>query len=290
LLSGGKMAKIKYTNIKLQARTLAQIETANEILREYGAQGYQLTLRQLFYQFVSRGLISNEERSYKTLGSVISRGRLVGLIDWDYIKDLTRKHLSNPHWYLPQEIVEACADQFSLDKWADQDYRIEVWIEKDALLGVIEKTCRDLDVGWFSCRGYTSQSAMWRAAQRLMGYQSSGQEVIIFHLGDHDPSGVDMTRDIRDRLLVFGADVEVNRIALNMDQINRFNPPPNFAKLKDKRAPDYIARFGKDSWELDALEPWYINQIIHDNIVDKKRRECFERDDGKAGRISSRAA
>lgn len=78
---------------------------------------------------------------------------------------------------------------------------------------------------------------------------------VILHLGDHDPSGIDMTRDISDRLELFGADVEVKRIALNWDQIDEFTPPPNPAKLSDSRAGAYIAEYGDESWELDALEP-----------------------------------
>ena len=128
--------------------------------------------------------------------------------------------------------------------------------------------CEPLDVSYFSCKGYTSQSEMWRAAQRLRHYQRQGKEVAIIHLGDHDPSGIDMTRDITERLnLLFGATVVVERVALNMDQVDEFQPPPNPAKLTDSRAGGYCAQYGYDSWELDALEPAYMQELITDKVM-----------------------
>jgi hypothetical protein len=91
--------------------------------------------------------------------------------------------------------------------------------------------------------------------------------VVIIHLGDHDPSGVDMTRDIADRLSMFAeSDIEVNRIALNMDQIEEFNPPPNPAKITDSRSGPYIELYGTSSWELDAIEPATLSQLIADTV------------------------
>ena len=109
---------------------------------------------------------------------------------------------------------------------------------------------------------------MWRAGQRLLKHRKSGQTPIIFHLGDHDPSGMDMTRDITDRLEMFtNHDLEISRRALNMDQIEEFNPPPNPAKITDSRAEAYIAQFGYESWELDALAPRTIVNLVRDAIV-----------------------
>jgi len=219
---------------------------------------------------VSRDIIANKQTEYKRLGSIINDARLAGLIDWDTIVDRTRNMVSNSHWSGPKEIVETCARTFQIDKWANQDHRLEVWIEKDALVGVIEKVCRRNDVSFFSCRGYTSQSEMWSASQRLLGYLELDQEVTIIHLGDHDPSGIDMTRDIRDRLQLFTCDdrLQIKRIALNMNQIRHYNPPPNPTKITDSRARGYIKKFGNKSWELDALEPSVLEQLIDDTIAE----------------------
>lgn len=262
------MPKICYVERRFSPASLKQIEQANAIITEYEAQGFELTLRQLYYQFVARDLIPNTMRSYKNLGSIINDARLAGLIDWNSIVDRTRNLVSNSHWNHPGEIVEACARQFQIDKWENQEYRPEVWIEKDALAGVIERVCRGNDVAFFSCRGYTSQSEMWSAAQRLLQYVRNGQSPYIIHLGDHDPSGIDMSRDIEDRLTLFmrGKDLTVERIALNMDQIEHYNPPPNPAKTTDARAADYIQKYGEESWELDALEPKVLEELIQEKI------------------------
>lgn len=263
------MPKIRYVEKNFSVERLKTIRTVNQIIGEYAAQGFLLTLRQLYYQFVARDLIRNNLQEYKRLGDVVNDGRLAGLIDWEAIVDRTRNLKSLAHWDDPAEIVDACAKQFRVDKWADQPHRVEVWIEKDALVGVIEGICEELDVPFFSCRGYTSQSEMWAAARRLAAYRKNGhrQVPIILHFGDHDPSGKDMTRDIEDRLQLFMGGMEVRRLALNTDQIEQYNPPPNPAKVTDSRAAAYIAEFGTESWELDALEPAVIAALIRDTVM-----------------------
>lgn len=236
------MPKINYTPFKKFTRQKMEIiDAANEILEEYEDQGYTLTLRQLYYQFVARDYIENTNKSYNNLGVAISEARLAGLIDWNHLIDRTRNLQTLQHFENAEEAIQDVAGWFHIDLWERQRYRPEVWIEKDALVGVIEGVCDSLDVPYFSCRGYTSQSEMWRAAQRLLNWQIMGYRTYIIHLGDHDPSGMDMTRDIFDRLELFmvndgGEQPEVERIALNMNQVKKYNPPPNPAKIKDPRA------------------------------------------------------
>lgn len=261
------MPLIKYREKKFSAERAEVINQANAIIADYKEQGFDLTLRQLFYQFVSRDLIPNKQKEYDRLGEIISDARLAGLVDWDAIIDRTRQLRGLSHWKNPAEIVKVVSEQFRIDKWADQPNRIEVWIEKDALVGVIEGICTDLDVPYFSCRGYTSQSEMWGAAMRLRSYVKAKQMPIIIHLGDHDPSGIDMTRDITDRLCEFAfCKIEVVRIALNFDQVQKYDPPPNPCKLTDSRATGYISKHGQESWELDALEPRVIASLIQNEV------------------------
>lgn len=284
---------IKYVDKKLSQANLVVVEQANQIIEEYRAQGFDLTLRQLYYQFVSRALIPNQQREYKRLGSIINDARLAGLVSWEAIVDRTRNLQALSHWDGPRQIVEACATQFRLDKWATQDYRVEVWIEKDALTGVIEGACNELQVPYFSCRGYTSQSEMWAAAMRLKRYRRDGQQPVIIHLGDHDPSGIDMTRDIDDRIKLFMGGAKVNRIALNMDQVEKYQPPPNPAKLTDSRCEGYMRIHGDESWELDALDPKVIDSLIRKTVkkfMDKARwNELVEREDAHKGALRDAA-
>jgi hypothetical protein len=293
--------KITNETKRFSEATLEAIDQANEILEEYEQQGYDLTLRQLFYQHVARGLIPNTERSYKRLGSIINDARLAGLIDWDHIVDRTRNVRMLTHWADPADIIDATARSYKVDMWEKQNSYVEVWIEKDALVGVIAGVCDQLDVPYFSCRGYTSQSEMWGAAQRVGQHVQAGKTVTILHLGDHDPSGIDMTRDITDRMRLFIATdyarqrmrqttnwnelsdanqdatfrqwvnealdrFEVRRIALNMDQIDQYDPPPNPAKITDSRAAGYIAEYGDESWELDALPPDVLSGLVRTHV------------------------
>jgi hypothetical protein len=260
------MPKICYIEKSFNDEHLRLVRLANEIITDYQAQGYDLTLRQVYYQMVARDEIPNTMQSYKRLGGIIDDARLAGLIDWTAIVDRTRNLRSLSHWDEPADIIASAANSYRVDKWSDQTYRPEVWVEKDALVGVIGQVCERWDVPYFSCRGYTSSSEMWLASQRLKRHARGGQTPIIFHLGDHDPSGKDMSRDIRDRLKLFMGGLTVDRLALNMDQIETYNPPPNPAKITDSRARAYIAEFGGESWELDALEPSVIDALIETNI------------------------
>lgn len=266
--------RIAYTQQRFHGKSRAVIDQANAICSEYQAEGYDLTLRQVYYQFVARGLIENTQQSYKRLGKIINDARMAGLIDWDYIQDRTRYLRQEATWSSAASIISGAAAQFKRDVWevSNQHYRPEVWVEKDALVGVVARTCDELRVPYFSCRGYVSQSEMWEAGQRLAQHVEDGLEPVVIHLGDHDPSGVDMSRDIEERLEVFvGQPVNVQRIALTMDQVNQYDPPPNPAKITDSRARGYIRQFGRESWELDALEPRVLDALIRravDPLID----------------------
>lgn len=260
--------KIAYISRRFSAASEALIGQANTIIEEYQAQGFVLTLRQLYYQFVARDLIANTPKSYKRFQGTMSDARKAGHIDWRAIEDRTRIPVEMAHWSSPTEILESAASGYRIDKWATQLERVEVWIEKDALVGVIEKVCRELDVTYFSCRGYSSDPPVWDAAQRFRRYNDDSQRVTVLHLGDHDPSGIDMTRDIQDRLSLYGARVEVKRIALTMEQVRQYDPPPNPAKISDSRYDAYCSEYGDESWELDALDPAVIALLIHDHVVE----------------------
>jgi hypothetical protein len=263
-----------FTTQNFRADSLAIIGTANNICAEYQAQGYNLTLRQVYYQFVARGLLANKDTNYKRLGSIINDARLAGLMDWSYIQDRTRNVRGGFGGYAnPGAYIESVADGYVEAIWRGQDYRPEVWVEKDALVDVVARGCAQDRVPHFSCRGYVSQSEMYEAAKRMERYDRRGLTPLVIHLGDHDPSGIDMTRDIRDRLsLMANTPVEVRRIALTMEQIETYDPPPNPAKLTDSRGEGYVAEYGYESWELDALEPSVITALIQaelDTIVDR---------------------
>lgn len=270
------MPKIKYKEINFRGKSLELIRLVNEVVDEYRAQGYELTLRQVYYQLVARGYIPNNERSYKNIGNLINDGRLAGLIDWHSITDRTRNLRGNSHWNNPANVIASAKYSYLLDKWKGQPNYVEVWVEKDALVDIVGQACYPLDTQFFSCRGYTSQSEMWGAAQRFISQNRHRDNCYIIHLGDHDPSGIDMTRDIQERLNMFGADVYVKRVALTMEQIGTYNPPPNPAKITDSRCSKYMEEFGDESWELDALEPKVITDLIKEQVTMYRDDELYQ--------------
>jgi hypothetical protein len=270
------MPRIAYIDKNFRPASLEIIEKCNVILKRYDAAGYDMTLRQLYYQLVAADEIPNNPRSYDNLGALVNDARLAGLIDWNYLVDRTRNLQSVGHWQTPGDIMNAVAAQYRIDKWETQPMRPEVWIEKEALAGVFERVCNRLDVPFFSCRGYTSQSEMWRAGRRLAAYTKAGQTPVIFHFGDHDPSGIDMTRDIDDRLRLFTGGIELNRLALNMNQIEEFQPPPNPAKITDSRAANYIEIYGAESWELDALQPETLAELVTNSIENIRDEDAWK--------------
>lgn len=284
--------RVIYTPKKFGDRSLRTLEEAIEIIEEYEDQGYDLTLRQLFYQFVARGLCPNKQSEYKRLGSLMNNARLAGLVSWTSITDRTRSAYGRGHYRSPSHFMRHVVHHYCQDLWEGQEYYVEVWVEKEALASVISRAAMETDVTYFPCRGYVSASEMHAAAMRIAGACADGGELVrtpvILHLGDHDPSGIDMTRDIQERLDLFlsgqgakvdaafdedpfvhnGIDfgIQVERIALNMDQIRKFRPPPNPAKLSDSRASDYVSIYGDQSWELDALDPTTLEKLVVENV------------------------
>lgn len=317
------MPRIAYERHNFKQTTLDIIDTANAVCARYAAQGFDLTLRQLYYVFISEDLFPNSwidraynrrnglgeetkntQKNYNRLGNAIDKARKAGLLDWDYITDRTRNLRGLKHYKGASEYVKEGSTLLQIDKWEDQPNRPEVWVEKDALVGVLQSVCPNEDVDFFSCRGFTSSSEMWGAAQRIRRIINSGQRFVLIHMGDHDPSGIDMTRDIQERIAMFltkdlqvhdgnsysdahdivsGA-FEYRRIALNMPQIERFRPPPNPAKTTDSRYESYRELYGDDSWELDALPPDRLVGLVRAHIKDVRDAALWkaqvEREDG----------
>jgi hypothetical protein len=318
------MAREKFQDISFNSDIQNIIDQVNEVIEEYAADGYDLTLRQIYYQFIARDLFpqswvddeyntknhlpegtKNTDKNYKRLGVYVGDARLAGLVDWDAIKDRGREAQTNSHWEGPADIVEACSKQFRIDCWEDQDTHVEVMVEKQALEGVLLPVCQALDITFSANKGYSSLSAMYEAGKRLAAYADEGKELVVIYLGDHDPSGIDMSRDVGDRLRMFSCcDVTIERVALNMAQINVLHPPENPTKLNDPRAgvrkdgsitPDsYVDRFGFSSWELDAIEPRRLVELVTNAVKghrDEKKWKAKQRvQNGMRARLVDAAA
>jgi hypothetical protein len=288
------------------------IDRANEIIEQYKDLGLSLTLRQLYYQFVSRDLISNTEKSYRSLGQLISNARICGKISWTAIVDRERECIIPSTWRNSGHIVDSAARSFKMNLWLRQRFYVEVWVEKKSLVEIIASN----DTPYFACKGYTSSSSIWEAAQRFrahmnlpeiptlrepaaieiekeieFNYNNHGEDYkswelhstpkvpVVLYLGDHDPSGLDMTRDIKERLQMFQAPALIKRIGLNWDQIQKYQPPPNPAKVTDSRFSEYQANYGDESWELDALSPEVLQELVRGSIDEFKDKEQWAKDE-----------
>jgi hypothetical protein len=256
------------------ADALARIATINDVVRTYQAEGYRLTLRQLYYQLVTVNAIVNEERSYKNLGELLGQARLAGLVDWNAIEDRQRVPRMHIEFDDIVQRVDVALDNYRLRRWADQPYYVELWVEKEALAGVLEPIANEHHVVLMVNKGYSSLSAMKESADRFIEgtkQQTPAERMgVLLYLGDHDPSGEDMVRDVRDRLSLLGVyprNLEVRKIALTTAQVQRYKPPHNPAKTTDSRYEAYRRLHGDRCWEVDALPPRVLTQLINDEIA-----------------------
>ena len=312
------------------------------IVSDYSRQGYKLTLRQLHYQFVSRNWIVNHDTAYKKLGTILTDCKYAGVIDWNAIEDRGRVPRID---YSVDDIADALqdtVDTYKLDRQRGQKAAVELWTEKDAISNILQRVTSKYHVRLVVNKGYTSSSAIYQAYQRFLKQLESGQSVVVLYFGDHDPSGLDMVRDIEERLTKFiccgeqfsdstvlmdrvdswydsnGYDVydifrfnqeklfsdrqltdlmsegtasdrvdvaydafqsakiyeylsannlfEVRHIGLTMEQVEELNLPPNPTKATDKRSGAYIAKYGRTCWEVDALPPAKLTEIVTGEI------------------------
>ena len=262
--------------LQLNKKNQAQLEIINEIIEEYADQGYVLTLRQLYYQLVSRDLIPNLKKEYAKLSGLLVKGRMGGVVDWNAIEDRTRIP------YIPysvddiEDAIEDTINQYRLDRQGDQEGYIELWVEKDALSGVLKRITSKYHINLIVNKGYSSCSAMHDAYKRFKIQENQGKETHILYLGDHDPSGLDMIRDVEERLNEFGVYPTVKQIGLTMEQIKEYNPPPNPAKITDPRGKWYVAEYGNVSWEVDALNPKILHELVKENVEELIDMDLFD--------------
>lgn len=306
---------MKEAFIEKRFRTDSQtlIEHCGQIAAEYGADGYDLTVRQLYYQMVAQDLFpdswvdeafnlkngldrhtKNTMKNYKKFAKLVSDARLAGLLDWRTIVDRARSTRANTHWRDHDQILRAAVNSWAIDKWFNQTYYVEVMCEKDAVAGILAPECAALDIPFTACRGYCSQSLMYQRGKVFEAKWADGERLpAVIYFGDHDPSGLDMDRDVKERLDMFsGLDVDFFRAALTMEQVDELNPPPNPAKATDSRFSSYRRQYGRESWELDALNPRQLVGILESAVEryrdadawdaacdkeDRTRRELEER-------------
>lgn len=303
-----------------------------EIVEDYREQGYRLTLRQLYYQLVTKNYIPNHDTAYKKISSLKDDLCYSGKLDWDCIEDRGRVPHIRYHVKDMNDAIQDTIDAYCLTRQNAHKLCMELWSEKDAISGILKRVTEKYLVKLCINKGYTSSSAVYSSYKRFAKKINDGEKVLILYFGDHDPSGLDMVRDIEDRLLFMltqgksipsrtaiaywekhgskTLDVDnkyikifnkqnglkkkdksyyeaykyietaikkfylqhsglfsVKHIGLTKIQINKFNLPPNPAKITDPRANNYIEHHGTKSWEVDALPPAELVSIVEKEIL-----------------------
>ncbi len=247
-----------------------------EIVEYYESIDIKLTNRQLYYQLVGKDLIPNYMEVYKRICVFLTDMRYCGLIDWNSIEDLARVPKRPSQWESISDLIKSATQQYRLPRWNGQQYYLEMYCEKEAGVNVLSTVARKYHIHFGYNKGYSSAAAMYGLSKRIQEQIHDGKEVKILYFGDHDASGLDMIRDITDRTEEFltegdnytDPDFEIVPVSLTMDQIKLYNPPANPAKMTDPRAKWYIERFGKVSWELDAIDALELRTIAEKSILE----------------------
>jgi hypothetical protein len=295
------------------AEKIELVQAIIQITNRYMNQGDVLSLRQLYYQLVAAEIIPNHDKVYKKIGEIKDDCCYCGLLDWDAFEDRGRKPFLPYYNEDIQDAINDAVSHFRLDRQRNQNVHVEIWSEKDAISSILSSVTSKYHVRLVVNKGYISSSAIYAAYVRFIGEIAQGKQVKILYFGDHDPSGLDMIRDINDRVLMmcsqgvrkreleelieewrienqdeamqtcqdngyfieedgdqfyfmdkafFHNHFEIVPVGLTMEQIKAYNPPPNPAKITDPRAKDYIKKFGNVSWEVDALTPEMMREIV----------------------------
>ena len=250
------------------------VEATRRVLEEYS---YRLTVRQIYYRLISPPyqLFPNTATNYKTFDKILTKARERKEVDWRKIEDRARSILGGekqPIFSSEEQYVDwlfQLLNETYYDKshWDDQPNHVEVWVEKDALSTLFERAIKQYRLVVFPSRGYSSYTKVMEALERFPQRKS----VIILHFGDHDPSGLDMSRDLSSRLKGYSdtnddGGLVVKRIALGIEQVRELALPPNPTKKADPRAREYTTKYGDECWELDAVPPDTLAQWVRDAV------------------------
>jgi hypothetical protein len=247
-----------------------------EVVHYHASIKIKLTNRQLYYKLVGKNWIPNRTKVYKRVCKFLTDIRYCGLVDWDAIEDKEREAEKHTEWDNPLDALQTLTRVYRLPRWSDQEYYVEMYCEKKAGINTLEPVAEKYHIHFGFNRGYSSASAIYELAKRLKEQIEDGKKAIILYFGDHDASGLDMIRDIEKRIEEFltmgqeytDPEFEIIPVSLTMEQIEKYDPPPNPAKQSDPRAKWYIAQFGNESWELESLDALELRKIAQKSILE----------------------
>jgi hypothetical protein len=245
-------------------RTTKIIDAAAKIL----AAEYPMTLRQCFYRLVSIGVIENTRRDYQALSTYLTKARADGRINYAWITDRSRPEYYVDAFENPAEYADLIKRSYRKDYWHSQPRHIEVWTEKDSIIGSIEPVTNELGVTVRVGRGFLSTTRAYEIAQRFQAISDGDKIIWVFYLGDFDPSGVAIEEDAAARVKAHGAHFLIERLAIHRTDIAKFNLPPLRVKQSDTRSPSFTCKHGDEAVELDALPVTELRERIRQRVTE----------------------
>lgn len=262
------MAGYRTSPIRRSRRSAAEIETIKDAMVEALGADAPMTVRQMFYRLVGLGLIAKTEAEYKgTICRLLADLRRDGTIPYQDIADSTRWMRKPRTFDSAKDALISTARLYRQAVWRDSDQYVEVWLEKEALAGVLVEVTEEYDVPLMVTRGYPSLSFLSTAAETIKAAWWKEKRITILYLGDYDPSGLDIRRNVAGQLVNLAGlepdDIGFVAVAVNRDQIADLGLPTRPTKTTDSRA----ARFGDArSVEVDAIGPADLRQMVRDEI------------------------
>jgi hypothetical protein len=249
--------------IKRRRRTKDEINTICNAMEEVVAEDSPMTVRQVFYRMVAIGVIEKSENEYQnTVGRLLLKLRREKRIPYRWIADETRWVRKSQRYDSMEAALLDTASTYRRALWRQMPAYVEVWVEKEALAGVIVQVTDQWDVPLMVCKGFASESYLYSAAEAIKGY---GKPAYLYLLTDHDPSGLAIASDIERRIRGFAPDCEINveRLAVTEEQIDRWSLPTRPTKTSDSRA----RSFQGGSVDLDAIPPAHLRNLVRRAIT-----------------------
>jgi hypothetical protein len=247
--------------VKRHRSTKAQVEQRRESLFDIISEMQPMTVRQVFYQATVRGVVEKTEAGYTKVQTDLVVLRRAGELPYHWLADNTRWQRKPRTFIGVKQALEQTARFYRKNLWASANAYVEIWLEKDALAGVVFPVTSLYDVPLMIARGYASLSFLHTAAEHINDLVVPSY---IYHLGDFDPSGVNAGEKIEETLCEMAPNAEIyfERVAVTPEQIEEWDLPTRPTKASDTRAKN----FGDISVELDAIEPDTLRTIVRDAI------------------------
>lgn len=281
------MTRISGTPHKRRRRTKAELEDLDAALYQLVQANQPCTVRQIYYRAVVNYLCGKDDAGYNLVQRRLLRLRRARAIPYEWIEDNVRTYYGGNRYEGPEAFLKAASYSYRLDYWQHEPVNVEIWCESDSIAGTLRRTVTDAwGLRLYVARGFSSETFVWGAAQNIL---DTNRETFIYILSDFDPSGITLADDIGQKLTVFAdpVPVHVERIALDGEQVRRWNLPTHPLKKSDRRAARFRQGHGPEACELEAVPPNTLRSLVSsaiarhvdpEKIVRAKRDERWQRE------------